>query len=887
MSNSNYQMNSSSSSSSSSISSSSTNVEKKQSVSSYKPMYISGSHDIQEPHSILEYSDMSRYKIGDNLGEGTYGNVHEAIDTKTGEIVAIKIMKDDYADGYNSDLLNELAYSLTMNHPNIIKYYVIVSDKNEEWDNLNTFKGLVMDKANGSLRTLIKDNFDKIDSNYVNMAYQLIDAGVYMSNHNIIHRDLKPGNIVYNKCDRTNDYWLRIIDFGSAISGECYQNKMSKIVYTLPYRPPEIVIANSSTYNSKADVWAMGCILYEMRVGSILFDPLHYQKDDYITYIDHVVSEIYDSSEIDALGLKIIWNLGIQKESNSDLYKKYLKWLKNVENKYDIYFKSPNMGHVSVIDKITGRSYDPELRDLLKRMLDLDPKTRISMKEVQKHPIFKNLAINVSVDDCYKLISSDEINCIARSKIFNRNLLFENIRYGPAPIILYCSILFPWMLEVCIEFKVVNIFQIYFKAIQIVLRYTNKIKQNSENLKKFMQLYGCTSLLLSMQINEEYIPIDDMIYISANTYNRKQMFENQHDILKLLNFDLLDSTPYDVIAGYSNIISDSVKDLALNILLISSYTMVYYVRVGNTEIYKYREDLPISCIIIAYIMINNEMPNFHSELNLKLCDYIINRCNRYVESDRKTIYLTGKLTKISLKKYIENYREFKRSHINTVRVLLIGRNNTIDGTMVRLLGNMDLSYLNSSNDSSLLSGIIPKEVSESFDKNYDNVIIDGADVAMKETIKFGMKILRSGGKLYSEYLLFSAVKAYNQRTERENISNIKKKIKSLNINKRSLLNEKRANKEMYMNENITVDKYNSNNAQINKSIRNLTGNLNSVRSELNNVDNIITINNIKNVQNNPELISYIASYLNPLHKQYGYRPNEYQIVYKYIEVVKK
>ena len=827
------------------------------------------------------------------LGEGSYGTVYNAIDKTTKKQVAIKITKHDYSIGYEPDVLHEFAYSLAMNHPNIIKYSVIVSQDNSYWKNFKTFNGMVMDKADGSLESLIEDNFEKnnknygsISSNYINMAYQLIDAGVYMSNHNIIHRDLKPGNIIYNKCNKTNNYHLRVIDFGSAINGECYKDKIDPVAYTLPYRPPEIVMVNEQDvkYNSKADVWAMGCILYEMAVGRTLFFPLEsYDKIFDIALTDN-----------EKLAFNIIGKLG-RPMPNSDFYDKYnalLKWLRDLLNQHydlDIIIGKINPENLSVIDEIQ----DKQLVDLLKKMLNIDPKTRISMKEAQKHPIFSKLAINKPVDNCYKLIDSMEIKCKSRSEIFDRNLLFDNIDRKFDRTQLLSTILYPWMLEVFYEFHSQNIFQVYFAAIQMVLRYTNELKQDDATFKKYIQMYGSVAIHISSIAYDNYhVLIDDISYITAKRHSEEEIFHNEHDMLRKLNFDLLASTPYDVIAGYVNIIDDSIKDIALGLLAITSFNILYYEPVNNKGKYKYKEELPIHCIITANIMLENSVPSFSKSLNFELCNEIVGLCDKYVKNDDESLYLTTKLlTKELLQQYIVNYNNFMKqnNHGSVIgrnnRGLVIGRNNKVDNNMIELMDGINLSYYNTSDDESLLSGTIPKEVLDSLDKNYDIVIIDGKDVAMKETIKCGMKLLRSGGTLYSEYLLFSIVESYNKT--KTYISKLKTEINSLVSRKNQLFKERKANHVMLMNRHIDKIEHDLKNAEFNRLIKNFTKRINSVRYEIKNIDDAKTINSINGIMDDTELQSYIFNYLNKLNKQYGYKPDQYKSVYKYIAVIKK
>lgn len=202
-------------------------------------------------------------------------------------------------------------------------------------------------------------------------------------------------------------------------------------------------------------------------------------------------------------------------------------------------------------------------------------------------------------------------------------------------------------------------------------------------------------------------------------------------MLRKLGFDLLAINPYDVFAGYFDIIDGSVKNLSLKLLVIASFDSLYYEPIGDTKTYKYRKKLPINCIITANIMMNNKMPYFSKILNVDLCDEIVALCEKYCERSDAELYRTGQFTKRSLRKYVLNYHNFKKQHNNTIRGFVIGRNNKIDNQMVELMNGINLSYYNISDDFSLLSGVIPDEVLKSLNKNSDIVIIDGADVAMK------------------------------------------------------------------------------------------------------------------------------------------------------------
>ena len=139
------------------------------------------------------------------------------------------------------------------------------------------------------------------------MAKQMLEALVFMHHHSVIHTDLKPENMLAN-VNSSEDVAskIKIIDFGSAISG---MEPHPSIVTTRYYRSPEVLL--KIAYTSPIDVvcsrslttirclcilfqWAIGCILYEMHAGEILFKLSDKQENKYglIHYISFEIKKI-------------------------------------------------------------------------------------------------------------------------------------------------------------------------------------------------------------------------------------------------------------------------------------------------------------------------------------------------------------------------------------------------------------------------------------------------------------------------------------------------------------------------------------------------------------------------------------------------------------------
>ena len=92
------------------------------------------------------------------------------------------------------------------------------------------------------------------------MVYNLLLSLNFVHKGNVIHRDLKPSNILV-----TSSCTIKLCDFGLSrldLQGSD-SRKMSPVCYTRYYRPPEVILQHK-TYDSKADVWSLGCLIFEI-----------------------------------------------------------------------------------------------------------------------------------------------------------------------------------------------------------------------------------------------------------------------------------------------------------------------------------------------------------------------------------------------------------------------------------------------------------------------------------------------------------------------------------------------------------------------------------------------------------------------------------------------
>src|SRR6516162_1022477 len=221
--------------------------------------------------SLSTGSRLGPYEILSAIGAGGMGEVYRARDTKLGRDVAIKVLPDAFARDFArmSRFGREAKLLASLNHPNIASIYGL--------EDSGSTHALVMELAEGpTLADRIKQGPIPIDE-ALPIARQMADALEYAHEKSVIHRDLKPANIKVGADDT-----VKILDFGLAKALE--ENATSLDISTSPtlsrmatmqgvllgtaaYMSPEQ--AKAKPVDRRADIWAFGCVLYEMLTGKI------------------------------------------------------------------------------------------------------------------------------------------------------------------------------------------------------------------------------------------------------------------------------------------------------------------------------------------------------------------------------------------------------------------------------------------------------------------------------------------------------------------------------------------------------------------------------------------------------------------------------------------
>jgi serine/threonine protein kinase len=286
------------------------------------------------------------YEKQEKLGEGTYGIVYKALDTRTNEPVALKCIRlAQEEEGIPATAIREISIMKELHHPNIVELREVVHSGGT--------LTLVLEYLDQDLKQYLERHKDPLPPNLVrSYAYQIIAGLCYCHSHRVIHRDLKPANLLINR-----QGYIKLGDFGLARTFTVPIRVLTHEVITLWYRPPEILLASES-YALPVDIWSTGCIIAEMMTKSALF-----QGDSEIDELFAIFRLLGTPTEESYPGIT----------SCSAYSTTFPKW------------------RAKELKEIIPNG-DPLGLDLISKMLCYDPAQRITARAALDHPYFDEVA---------------------------------------------------------------------------------------------------------------------------------------------------------------------------------------------------------------------------------------------------------------------------------------------------------------------------------------------------------------------------------------------------------------------------------------------------------------------------------------------------------------
>ena len=308
---------------------------------------------------------LSAYSVGDKLGEGTFGIVTKATEVAEKRQVALKhLLTHNMRDGVSTTTIREIKILKSLHHKNVVPILdMVVSPQKEKSGRQDVF--MVFPFMDHDLCGLLGNPRFKISHSLAKLFMkQMLEGLAYIHASHLVHRDIKTANILVDRKGQ-----IMIADFGLARSwtGDGgmpphQATEYTNMVVTRWYRAPELLLGDKH-YDQGVDMWSMGCILGELYLGQPILAAAGKNDDGQLPLI--------------------IQHCGPLNEET------FLGWmdLPGYEGMRGYRWDLHELG-LPILKLAKDWGMEEAGASLMKQMLTLDPKRRISADEALDHPWF-------------------------------------------------------------------------------------------------------------------------------------------------------------------------------------------------------------------------------------------------------------------------------------------------------------------------------------------------------------------------------------------------------------------------------------------------------------------------------------------------------------------
>jgi serine/threonine-protein kinase len=228
---------------------------------------------------------IGNYRIEKLVGQGGMAVVYRATQLSLGRRVALKVITPEQADDaeFRARFQRESMIAASIDHPNVVPIYESGAHGDLLFIAMRFIEGV-------DLRTLLESEGPLAPERASRVIDQAAGALAAAHAHGLVHRDVKPANMLI---DTSAGGHLYLTDFGITrrVDATTVATKAGMPIGTVDYMPPEQV--NGEPVDRRADVYALGCVLYQILTGSVPFE----RDSEIAKLFAHVSAEAPPASE--------------------------------------------------------------------------------------------------------------------------------------------------------------------------------------------------------------------------------------------------------------------------------------------------------------------------------------------------------------------------------------------------------------------------------------------------------------------------------------------------------------------------------------------------------------------------------------------------------------
>ena len=263
-----------------------------------------------------EIPEIPGYEIQGKLGTGGTSDVWRAREKKTGNVLALKILKEECTRNKATlaAFVSEARLLEKLDHPGLVRCHGVARTGETYFTKLECIEG-------STLLEMLDQGQPFSEDAALRAVLAAAEVLAYLTSQDVIHRDVKPGNLML-----AHDGRIKLIDLGFAGTPDAAKNRQDRAVGTVAYLSPEQARGGAAA-DLRSDVYSLGVTLFHLVVGRLPFES----SDDAETLRMQVMQSL-SSPELKSRGLSPHLHYFVEKMMAKQADLRYQSWAELLED---------------------------------------------------------------------------------------------------------------------------------------------------------------------------------------------------------------------------------------------------------------------------------------------------------------------------------------------------------------------------------------------------------------------------------------------------------------------------------------------------------------------------------------------------------------------------